>query len=314
MPEGQQEKPKAPPPQKKGNFWTDLALGGVSGAIVKTGMAPIERVKLLLQTQDSNPKIISGEQERYKGIMDCFRRVHADQGMAAFWRGNLVNCLRYAPQQGSALAFNDLIKKIFPKYNPKTDYWKDFMSKLLAGGTAGGVANVMAYPFDFARTRLASDVGKGQKTFNGIFDCIAKTVRSGGITGLYRGSAVTVAGAFVYRGGQLGLFAQIMDSNPWKHDKGMLGIVATFMCATIARTITTPFNYPFDTVRRRMMLDSEKPKAERRYKSGVDCFFKVLKAEGAKGMYKGVLPEMVRGVGGPLVLTAYDRIKLALNL
>jgi len=296
-----------------GSFMMDMVLGGVSGAIVKTGMAPIERVKLLLQTQDSNPKIISGEEPRYTGIGDCFKRVRAEQGMGAFWRGNLVNCLRYAPQQGSALAFNDAIKRVMPKYNPKTDYYKDFGVKLFSGGAAGGVANVVCYPFDFARTRLASDVGSGKKSFNGIVDCISKTVKMGGITGLYRGSAVTVAGAFVYRGGQLGLFGQIMDMNPYKQDKGMLGIVAAFTCATVARTITTPFNYPFDTVRRRMMLDSEKPAAERLYTSGFNCFFKVMQNEGFAGMYKGLIPELFRGIGGPLVLTAYDRIKLVMG-
>merc|ERR1719503_437724 len=290
-----------------GSFMLDMVLGGVSGGIVKTGMAPIERVKLLLQTQDSNPKIISGEEARYKGIGDCFKRVNAEQGMKAFWRGNLVNCIRYAPQQGSALAFNDAIKRAMPKFNPKTDYYKDFASKLVAGGCAGGAANLVCYPFDYARTRLASDVGSGKGQFNGIADCIMKTVNQGGVTGLYRGSAVTVAGAFVYRGGQLGLFGQIMDMNPYKQDKGIVGIIAAFTCATVARTVTTPFNYPFDTVRRRMMLDSEKPAAERMYSSARNCFVKVMKAEGFAGMYKGILPEMVRGIGGPLVLTAYDR-------
>ena len=98
--------------------------------------------------------------------------------------------------------------------------------------------------------------------------------------------------------------------NPYKQDKGVLGVVAAFTCATVARSITTPFNYPFDTIRRRMMLDSEKPAAERMYRSGVHCFGQVMKNEGFKGMYKGLLPEMVRGLGGPAVLTAYDRIKL----
>merc|ERR1712187_901413 len=289
------------------------AIGGVSGAVAKTLMAPIERVKILMQTQDSNPKILSGEEKRYSSLADCFRRVQAEQGFNAFWRGNLVNCIRYAPQQGSALAFNDAIKRMMPKYNPKTDYYKDFASKLFAGGLAGGAANVVCYPFDFARTRLASDVGAGKGQFNGIMDCIMKTVNQGGITGLYRGSAVTVAGAFVYRGGQLGLFGQIMDMNPYKQDKGVVGIVAAFVCATVARTVTTPFNYPFDTVRRRMMLDSEKPAAERLYSSGVNCFFKVMQTEGFGGMYKGLVPELFRGIGGPLVLTAYDRIKLWLG-
>merc|ERR1719506_3437162 len=162
--------------------------------------------------------------------------------------------------------------------------------------------NVMCYPFDFARTRLASDVSAGKGQFDGIADCIMKTVNQGGITGLYRGAAVTVAGAFVYRGGQLGLFAQVQDMNPYKKDKGVVGIVASFIAASVARTITTPFNYPFDTIRRRMMLDSEKPAAERLYTSGINCAVKVLQKEGLVGMYKGVLPEMVRGIGGPLVL------------
>merc|ERR1712146_211151 len=262
----------------------------------------------------SNPKIISGEEPRYKGIGDCFNRVRAEQGMGAFWRGNLVNCIRYAPQQGSALAFNDTLKRAMPKYDPKTDYWEDFGVKLLSGGAAGGIANVVCYPFDFARTRLASDVSAGKGQFDGILDCIMKTVQQGGVTGLYRGAAVTVAGAFVYRGGQLGLFAQVQDMNPYKADKGIVGVVAAFTAATVARTITTPFNYPFDTVRRRMMLDSDKPAEERLYKSAIDCFIKVSKNEGAAGMYKGLIPELFRGLGGPLVLTAYDRIKLWMGI
>jgi len=296
------------------DFMVDMFIGGVSGGIAKTVMAPVERVKLLLQTQDSNPKVISGEVEKYKGIGDCFRRVQAEQGFNAFWRGNLVNCLRYAPQQGSALAFNDAIKGVFPKFDEKTQFWQAFGSKLMAGGLAGGSANVICYPFDFARTRLASDLGSGKKTFNGIGDCIMKTVKEGGITGLYRGCAVTIAGAFVYRGGQLGLFGQIMEMNPYKQDKGPVGVVAAFVCATVARTVTTPFNYPFDTIRRRMMLESEKPPEQRQYKSGVHCFRLVLANEGLPGMYKGLVPELFRGIGGPLVLTAYDRIKLLLNL
>lgn len=42
-------------------FFADLAAGGVAGGISKTVVAPIERVKLLLQTQDSNPRIKSGK-------------------------------------------------------------------------------------------------------------------------------------------------------------------------------------------------------------------------------------------------------------
>ena len=50
-------------------FFADLMAGGVAGAVSKTAVAPIERVKLLLQTQDSNPRIQSGEIPRYTGAL-----------------------------------------------------------------------------------------------------------------------------------------------------------------------------------------------------------------------------------------------------
>jgi len=277
-------------------------------------MSPVERVKLLMQTQESNPDVISGKVKPYTGIVDCLKRVQSEQGFAAFWRGNLVNCLRYAPQQGSALAFNDFINSIFPYYSSKTDLWKSFAVKLVSGGTAGAISNTICYPFDFARTRLASDLTTGKPKFRGIWDCIATTVRQQGITGLYTGWAVTVAGAFVYRAGQLGMFTQIQDMNPWKKDKTIVGVIASFTAATAARSVIIPFNYPFDTVRRRMMLESEKPKAERVYKGSVDCFKQVMQKEGFKGMYKGVVPELFRGVGGSLVIVAFERIKVIFNL
>merc|ERR1711871_1281328 len=111
---------------KQSNFLVDLTIGGISGAFVKTVMSPVERIKILMQTQDSNPKIISGEVPRYTGIADCFRRVHSEQGLAAFWRGNFTNVLRYFPTQAFNFAFKDTIKALFPKANPKTEFAKFF--------------------------------------------------------------------------------------------------------------------------------------------------------------------------------------------
>jgi solute carrier family 25 (adenine nucleotide translocator) protein 4/5/6/31 len=300
---------KAAPKSKIEQLGQDLLIGGSIGAISKTVMAPVERVKLLLQTQDSNPDVISGKVARYKSIGDCFKRVAAEQGMVAFWRGNLVNCLRYAPQQGSALAFNDAINDMFPKYDSKTQFWQGVAAKLTSGGLAGAAANTICYPFDYARTRLASDLAKGKGQYKGIMDCIVSTVRTSGITGLYTGWSVTVAGAFVYRAGQLGLFKQIQDMNPYAKDKGTKGAISSFVAVTVARSSIMPFNYPFDTVRRRMMLESEKPRDKRVYKGSFDCARQVLAKEGLKGMYKGMIPELFRGVGGSLVVVIYDRIK-----
>jgi len=174
-------------------FLIDFALGGISGAFAKTLTAPIERIKLVVQTQDANPKIRSGEVPRYKGMVDCFQRIRAEQGMKRFWDGNFTNCIRYFPTQAFNLAFKDTFKKMFPKYNPKTEFMAFFGSNLVSGGLAAASSMTIVYPLDYARTRLASDVGSGKKTFSGLGDCIVKTVKGpGGFGALYTGFGVSV--------------------------------------------------------------------------------------------------------------------------
>ena len=118
---------------------TPLIIGGTAGSIVKTLLAPLERVKLLLQTQDSNAKIIASGR-KYKGIVDCFTRVVAEEGPKELWRGNWANVIRYFPTQALNFACNDFYKKTFCPYNPNTDFWKFFAGNLVSGGAAGASA------------------------------------------------------------------------------------------------------------------------------------------------------------------------------
>ena len=135
-------------------FLKDFVAGGTSGCIAKCCTAPIERVKLVIQTQDANPKIISGEVARYTGIGDCFKRIAAEQGVGAFWRGNMVNCIRYFPTQACNFAFKDAIKAMFPKADKKEEFMKSL--------TGVSLASDAFFPFrdsiDVASTRGVSFV------------------------------------------------------------------------------------------------------------------------------------------------------------
>merc|ERR1711998_401592 len=296
------------------DFLIDFAAGGVSGAVSKTLTAPIERVKLVIQTQDANPKIVSGEIPRYTGIGNCFTRIYSEQGMGAFWRGNGTNIIRYFPTQAFNLAFKDTIKGLFPKYNKKVDFWKFFGVQLASGGLAGAASLTIVYPLDYARTRLASDVGSGKKQFEGLMDCLKKTAGSAqGPLALYNGFGPSVAGIVAYRGAQFGLNDTIMAFNPYAKDFGGVAIVSKFITAQIAVTASGLVAYPFDTVRRRLQMESERPVADRMYKGTMDCGVKILKTEGFGGMYKGALANIFRGVGASLVLVLYGEIQNALE-
>ncbi|KAJ2993712.1 hypothetical protein HDV02_002115 [Globomyces sp. JEL0801] len=284
----------------------DFLVGGTSAVVAKTFTAPIERVKLIIQTQDANPKIISGEVPRYTGIGNAFRRVAAEQGIAAFWRGNVANCIRYFPTQALNLASKDQIKAALPKYNPKTEFWQFLGVNLFSGGLGGALTLSVVYPLDYARTRLASDVGTGKKTFNGIGDAILKTAKGPkGVLSLYQGFGVSVAGIVMYRGTQLGLNDTFKGLNPYDNEVTLRGLVSKWLIAQVSVIVSGYPSYPLDTVRRRLMMESEKPVDQRIYKGTVDCFKKIVREEGVTALFKGAGANVIRSAGAALVLVLY---------
>jgi len=288
------------------SFLKDLAAGGVSGAIAKTATAPIERVKLLIQTQDANPMIISGEIPRYTGIINCFQRVTAEQGFFAFWRGNTANILRYFPTQAFNFAFKDTIKDLFPSYSPKTEFWNFFACNMAAGGLAGAMSLAIVYPLDFARTRLASDVG-ATREFTGLADCVMKTAKQGGPMALYDGFGVSVGGIIMYRGAYFGLYDSAKGALLTKESP----FVLKFAVAQFATNASGVLSYPFDTVRRRLMMQAGKE--TKLYTGMFDCAAKIAANEGMGAFFKGAFSNILRGVGGAVVLVMYDEIKAVIN-
>ncbi|ORX74653.1 mitochondrial substrate carrier family protein ancA [Linderina pennispora] len=286
------------------SFVADLAAGGISAGVSKTIVAPIERVKLLLQVQASSDQIAADK--RYKGIMDAFRRIPAEQGVGSFWRGNLSNVIRYFPTQALNFAFKDKYKAMFPKYSPKTDFWKFFGANMASGGMAGATSLLFVYPLDFARTRMAVDIGTGaNRQFTGLGNCISTIYKKDGMGGLYQGFGMSVAGIIVYRAAYFGGYDTLKqvvfgnNKNP--------NFFASWLVAQTVTVVAGLISYPLDTVRRRLMMQSGR--AEKLYSGPFDCLRKLYQEAGMKVFFHGGLSNIIRGTGGALVLVFYDQLQ-----
>jgi len=125
---------------------------------------------------------------------------------------------------------------------------------LASGGAAGASSLCFVYPLDFARTRLAADIGKKGGTkesgkareFTGMGDCIKKTIKSDGIGGLYRGFGVSVQGIIIYRACYFGFYDTAKGILP---DHKNAGFLVSFGIAQCVTTLSGIVSYPFDTVR-----------------------------------------------------------------
>jgi solute carrier family 25 (adenine nucleotide translocator) protein 4/5/6/31 len=65
--------------------------------------------------------------------------------------------------------------------------------------------------------------------------------------------------------------------------------------------------YPWDTIRRRMMMQSGR--GEVLYKNSLDCLMKTVRGEGLRALYKGSLTNIYRGTGGALVMAFYEEMQ-----
>jgi len=124
-------------------FLVNLLSGGLSGIVSKSVAAPIERVKLLLQTQHVNVTLKS---RRYEGAIDCIRKIYIEQGILAFWRGNVANILRYFPNQAMTFAFKDRFKDVFVGKSSRKDGLRFFIGNVVSGGAGGALALSLVYP------------------------------------------------------------------------------------------------------------------------------------------------------------------------
>ena len=84
--------------------------------------------------------------------------------------------------------------------------------------TAAG-SLVIVYPLDFARTRLAADLGKDgvNREFKGLYDCLAGTMRRGGPFAVYQGFMTSMVMFTFYRGLYFGLYDTARDTLAWEH-------------------------------------------------------------------------------------------------
>ncbi|GJQ86103.1 hypothetical protein Trydic_g15259 [Trypoxylus dichotomus] len=321
-------------------FILNFVISGSAAIISKTLLAPIERAKLILQTQTSAYQIITGQTRPYTGLLDLFCRVPKEQGIWSLWRGNGVNVIRYFPSQALNFAFYDVFKGMFDKYSCSSTYAKNTLSKITAGGLAGGFSTAIVFPLHFCQTRLSVDMGKDvekdskmsptsnldrnrkcyrrdihsnsiPREFYGLCSCIKVVWNKNGLEGLYRGVLISVIGIAVYRGFYFGLFdltKQLYRQNPQEPKDNVCKppTIVLFVMAQIVTSAAGFLAYPLDTVSRHMMMDSGRDAHLQRCQTVHSTMKHILRSLGWTGFYKGALTNVLRCTAGALVLVLYD--------
>ena len=271
-------------------FTAAFCAGGVAGAVSRTVVSPLERLKILYQIQSA------GRNEYKMPIVKALKKMYTDEGWRGFMRGNGTNCIRIIPY--SAVQFGSYnVYKRFAEPTPGADL--DPLRRLICGGLAGITSVTCTYPLDIVRTRLsiqsASFAGlqKDAGKLPGMWQTMSTMYKTeGGVRGLYRGIIPTVAGVAPYVGLNFMTYESVRqyftepgEKNPVWYMKLAAGAIS----GAVAQTCT----YPFDVLRRRFQINSMNGMGFQ-YKSIGHAISTIVSQEGFFGLYKGIVPNLLK--------------------
>ncbi|KAM7289091.1 mitochondrial basic amino acids transporter [Ixodes scapularis] len=180
-------------------------------------------------------------------------------------------------------------------------------------GCLGGCAGVIVgHPFDTIKVRLQTQDGSSPK-YRGSIDCFKSIIRTEKVQGLFRGMTSPMAGVAVVNAIVFGVYGnaqkQLGDS-AWAHGA----------CGLLAGSVQSLVSSPVELAKTRLQVQGQG--SSRAYSGPLDCLRQLLRAEGCRGVFRGLGSTVLRdapafgvyfasyeqlvrrGTGGPVHLMA----------
>jgi len=231
-----------------------LLAGGVAGMCAKTAVAPLDRVKILLQAQNKHYKQL--------GVAASLKKVVTNEGTLALFKGNTAQMVRVFPYGALQFTSFELFKTLLPSLGLGWLGKEAHTMKFVAGSLAGLTAVSATFPLDTIRARLAFQV-VGETKYQGILHAGGSIMRTEGAVGLYRGLTPTLLGIIPYAGLSFYFFellkTKLLQHFPWARSKSPSGemtlvLSAKLLCGGLAGALSQTISYPLDVARRKMQL------------------------------------------------------------
>lgn len=177
--------------------------------------------------------------------------------------------------------------------------WKDGV----AGSLSGLGTRITVSPLDVIKIRLQLQVvrhdqgGVGVK-YRGAAHALSRVIKEEGILGLWKGSMTAEllwAGyTGLHFGGYYSLQAALdqLERTNGQSSSSSRGVSRDSLCGGVAGGVATVCTYPLDLIRTRLAAQPE-PKV---YRGMTHAMKSVYRAEGFKGLYRGLFPTLLQAI------------------
>ncbi|XP_010558378.1 PREDICTED: thylakoid ADP,ATP carrier protein, chloroplastic [Tarenaya hassleriana] len=267
-----------------------FAAGAIAGAAAKTVTAPLDRIKLLMQTHG----VRAGQQTAKKaiGFIEAISLIAKEEGVKGYWKGNMPQVIRIIPYSAVQLFAYETYKRLFRGKDGELSV----IGRLAAGACAGMTSTFITYPLDVLRLRLA--VEPGYRTMSQVAMAM---LREEGLASFYYGLGPSLLGIAPYIAVNFCVFDLVKKSLPEKYQQKTQSSLLTAIISAAVATVTC---YPLDTVRRQMQIRGTP------YKSVLEAFPGIIERDGVIGLYRGFVPNALKNMPNSSIrLTTFDLVK-----
>lgn len=259
-----------------------LLAGGIAGAVSRTVVSPLERLKILFQ--------VLGPGQTPPGVITTLREIYRAEGIKGYFKGNGTNVLRIAPYSAVQFASYEKYKAWVLLYTGNESL--DTVGRLFAGACAGITSASTTYPLDMVRTRLS--LQEKNPRYKGIADALKVIYKEeGGILALYRGLFPTLMGVAPYVAINFMVYETLRGFFAIRSETGSPSVFQKLLCGALAGAAAQTVTYPMDVVRRRMQI-AGMPGNSFAYPSTYLAFKTIFLREGLRGFFKGMIPNYLK--------------------
>ncbi|KAI9001961.1 mitochondrial carrier domain-containing protein [Gaertneriomyces semiglobifer] len=194
------------------------------------------------------------------------------------------------------------------------DFSRNQFRNTLAGAVAGCVSAIITCPLDVVKIRLQNQQGRtngGSTSRQGTISMLKSIWRTERIRGLYRGLGPTMCGYLptwaiyfsVYEWGKTTVF------------NGEQGLTASVVAAMMGGCASTLATNPLWVIRTRVMTQPSRPTvgAPYYYSSTPEAFNTILRTEGIRSLYRGLVPSLFGVAHVAFQFPLYETLKAMLS-
>jgi len=184
------------------------------------------------------------------------------------------------------------VKASKPK-KPKLGFYEEF----LIGGVSAGVSKTAAAPIERVKLLIQNQdemmkQGRLDRKYEGLSDCVKRTVAADGVVALWRGNLANVLRYFPTQALNFAFKDTFKKMFNFKKERDGYAkwFMANMASGGLAGASSLCFVYSLDYARTRLANDTKSAKkggGERQFNGLVDVYMKTMKSDGLAGLYRG---------------------------